>query len=226
MSGPRRVKNGALGGAITADQSRSDRRRLRLDGRCVRTDARGAQGAISADRLSDRLAARRQRGVRSRPGRTDRRARSAYLARLLRKRVQASARMLCRTRRRVARSPPGGVARRILSRSPYRDQRAASPRRRVGAPDRPFSAGGRFAWGPADDRSAQPAKLRHPIGDPSAHAARRHRNDNSIRNQIAAGETTSPRPRRSSRRRRLCCAMACWPRRRRPSKRSRSWKPG
>ena len=42
----------------------------------------------------------------------------------------------------------------------------------------------------------------------------------------AAGETTSPRPRRSSRRRRLSCAMACWPRRRRPSKPSRSWKPG
>ena len=62
------VDDGGGNGAITADQSRGDRRRLRLDGRGVRADSPGAQRAISADGLSDRLAARRQRRVRPRPG--------------------------------------------------------------------------------------------------------------------------------------------------------------
>ena len=47
---------------------------------------------------------------------------------------------------------------------------------------------------PPTHRSAQPTKLRHSIGDSAAHAARRHRNDNSFGSVISAGQTTSPSP--------------------------------
>ncbi len=95
-------------GAIAADQSRGHRRRVRHDGCGVRIDSPGAQRPVSAYDLPNRLAARRQGGLGSRTGWTDRRTRSAHLARLLRECVQAPARMLCRAwkwsgRERIAR---------------------------------------------------------------------------------------------------------------------------
>ena len=150
------------------------------------------RGKYSSHGLSDRLAARRQGRFGPRPGRPHRGARPARLARLLRERVPAAARVLCRARPRSAHVPLRRLARRVLSRSLRRH--GAAVRRWLVELERAFPACRRLAGRSAHDaQSIHDRQLSRARGRSTAYFARWRANTPAIHRRCQKQAPRRPR---------------------------------